>query len=187
MWKQGSCKRSGEATKKDHGADAHLPKSPRVETPSRAPTPHPPLWPERGLVSGAGRGGAHREQEELMVAQEVSPGSGNSDRHRQAATKTTGITRTHTHTHAYTHRHITGVHMPRLRGKVGSGAARSGGLFRGWGCGETRVLGFSGRAAAGVAGLLKRHHWHLKVQAAASRFCREGCLSSPLSGALHSQ
>lgn len=128
--------------KKDQEADVHLPKTPQVETPSRAPTPHTPVR-ERGDWSRERRGGArvHREQEELMVAQEMSPGSGNRDSNRQAATKTTGITRTHTHTQTQ--------HRSGLDTTAWEGGFRRGTKWRTVqrvGCGKTQVLDFSGKS-----------------------------------------
>lgn len=43
----------------DHKTDAHLPRSPRVETPSQAPTPHPPRCKRRAW-SQEQRGGVER-------------------------------------------------------------------------------------------------------------------------------
>lgn len=120
--------------RKGHQADTRLP-SPHVWRRPPGPSPAPTSKGQRALVSGA-EGGAHRERGELMVAQEASPGSGNSDRHRQAATKTTGITPTRTHTHTSRSAHAT------LCGKGEDHMDCAG-----W-CVETRVLDI-GKAAAG--------------------------------------
>lgn len=120
--------------KKDHEADARLP-SPQGGTPS-GPAPPAPLRSEgTGLRSRVGAQGAGV----LMVAREVSPGSGNSDRHRQATTKTTGITHTRTHTQT---RHRS-AHAT-LRGKGDDYAEDCSGV----GCGDA-VLGVCEGAAAG--------------------------------------